>query len=123
MDQLTQFITHHWLLVVALVAVAALLVFEETKKNVGGVNKIPASKAVDLINHHHAVVVDLRTADDFRNSHITDAINIPQAELERSINKLNKYKSKPIILVCRIGPESLKAGIMLRKQGFTQIYL
>ena len=67
-------------------------------------------------------MVDVRSTDQFRSGHLIAALNIVFADLERSINKLNKYKSKPIILVDNIGQEAVKAGVLLRKQGFEMVY-
>jgi rhodanese-related sulfurtransferase len=122
MDQLIQFVVNHWLLGVALVLVIVLLVYEETKRNVRGVQQVSPQQLTNLINRENAVVVDVREANSFEQGHIISAIHIPLTKLEESINKLSKYKSKPIILVCDIGQMSPRAGAILRKQGFEKIY-
>lgn len=122
MDQLIQFVVNHWLLWTALVLVIVLLVYEETKRNVKGVLQVSPQQLTNLMNRESAVVVDVREANSFEQGHIVSAIHIPLTKLEESINKLNKYKSKPIILVCDIGQMSPRAGAILRKHGFEKIY-
>ena len=122
MDQFTQFIINHWVLCLALVAVIALLVLEEKKGSVKGVKKITPQAAINLMNHENAKVVDVRGEPSFKAGHLVGAINIPATELEKNIKKLTKFKSKPVILVCSAGQGSLKAGLVLMKQGFTDVY-
>ena len=120
MNQFMQFVIGHWMLFVALIAILALILFEETKKSAYGVAQVSPQQATHLINHDNAVVVDIRDASSFQNGHLIDAINI--ADIETNIKKFNKYKSRPIILVCKVGPDSGKAGAILKKQGFDKVY-
>ncbi len=122
MNQIMQFIINHWLLFLALIAIIGLIIFEEKKGGARGVAQISAQQAVNLINHENAVVIDVRDADSFQKGHLLDAININMADIENNITKLNKYKNKPIILVCNVGQASGKAGTVLKKQGFDKIY-
>lgn len=62
-------------------------------------NKISPQLAVALINHHHAVVIDLRPKEVFEASHIVDAINLPHDQLIDHPKKLQKFFKKPIIFV------------------------
>jgi len=122
MDQLVQFIINHWLLWAALILVIILLVYEETKRNVKGVQQVSPQQLTNLINRENAVVIDVREATSFEHGHIISAIHVPLTKLEESIDKLNRYKNKPIILVCDIGQMSPKAGAILRNKGFEKIY-
>lgn len=122
MNPFIQFIINHWALWLALVVVIALLVFEEKKGSVKGVKKITPQAAINLMNHENAQVVDVRAEANFKAGHLVGAINIPLADLEKNIKKLTKYKSKPVILVCNAGQSSLKAGLLLIKQGITTVY-
>ena len=49
-------------------------------------------------------------------------MNIPQEDFHSRVNMLNKYKTKPVILVCATGVESPKMGQLLTTNGFTQLY-
>lgn len=122
MNDFIQFVIHHWLLWLALVAIIVLLVLEEKRTNVKGVKKIAAQAATNLINHENAKVLDIRHDNEFKSGHLAGAINIPFADLEKDLKKLNKYKAKPIIVVCKMGQVSLKAGLLLHKNGFENVY-
>lgn len=120
MNQFMQFVIGHWPLFVALIAILGIILFEETKKSAYGVAQVSPQQATHLINHDNAVVVDIRDASSFQNGHLIDAINI--VDIETNINKLTKYKSKPIILVYQVGQNASKAGATLKKQGFEKVY-
>lgn len=122
MQQYIDFVLHHWLLWLALVMVAALIFFEETRTKMRGVQRVSPQDAISLINHQEALIIDIRDQDAFTNAHIVGAMNIPSDKLEDKLQQLNKYKAKPIILVCYKGISSVEAGTKLHKQGFEKIY-
>ncbi len=66
------------------------------------------------------LLVDVRTADEFRSGHINGAVNIDLQSLPARIATLPK--DKPIVLYCRSGARSNNAAQMLAKAGFTKIY-
>ncbi len=64
-----------------------------------------------------AIVLDVRPSDEFAASHLTGAINIPLAELEKRLSELDNEQE--IIAYCR-GPYcvlAFEAVAMLRKKG------
>ncbi len=66
-----------------------------------------------------AIVLDVRPRDEFAASHLTGAINIPLAELEKRILELDN--GREIIAYCR-GPYcvlAFEAVAMLREKGIT----
>jgi len=121
MEQLIEFAGNHLMLVAALLVVSALLVYNLVAEG-GGKGAVDPAKATDLINHQEAAVVDVRPAADFRQGHIIHAINIPMSGLSGQIGRLEKYKSRPLIVSCRSGAQSGVAVKQLRKQGFEQVY-
>lgn len=109
------FVTEQWLLVSILsVLVIAFLLLEARK---GGMT-ITHHQATRLINNGAAVLIDLRDAKEFKVGHIVDAINIPYANLASRIDDLEKYKSKQIIVVDKMGQHAGSAGKILRDKGF-----
>lgn len=87
-----------------------------------GVQRITPSDATRLINSEDAVVVDVRADAEYRKGHIVNAINVPQGQLQSELNSLEKYKTRPIITVCRNGQESARAGALLKQQGFDHVH-
>lgn len=63
-----------------------------------------------------AIVIDVRTPEEYRMGHIKQSINIPLQILSGKVAELSK-KKKPIITVCRSGSRSGMAKNMLRRQG------
>lgn len=78
-------------------------------------------EAVQLINRRDAVVLDVRDANEFAAGHITNARNIPLAQLAERVKELEKFKGRPIILSCASGARAAAAGSILRRNGFTEV--
>ena len=121
-DQYITFISQHWILVSIFVIVLILFLINEFITRAAGIPKLSAQQATQLMNHEKAVVVDLRSPEEFSRGHITAAINIPYKALTDSLTKLDKYKSAPIIFSCNLGQQSSSAGLVLRKQGFEKVF-
>lgn len=118
-NQLQAFMLHHWELWLALLATLSLLLINEyvTKKN--GPQALSTAAAIDAINHQDAIVIDLREAAAYQTGHVVGAKNLPGEPL----GKLEKYKQKPLILVCSRGLQSSALAVKLRKQGFTDVMI
>lgn len=69
-----------------------------------------------------AVVIDVRTAEEFASGHLENAINIPFQQIVAGANHYKLAKDTPIMLYCRSGNRSGKANQMLIQQGYTQTY-
>ena len=115
MNQLIEFSINHWEMVAVFVAIAATLIFVETR---GGARGLTSAAATNLINDKDAVVVDIRPANEFRTGHLTGSINIPSAKLKDSASTLEKHKSSPIILVCKTGMTAGSSAKELIKSGY-----
>ena len=63
-----------------------------------------------------AIVVDVRTPEEFISGHVKGSINIPLHELAGKTNQLNKLQ--PILVCCRSGSRSGMAVKMLKKSGY-----
>lgn len=98
-----------------------MLLLPSFKKGAGGVPNLSTAEAINLINRHHALVLDVRDDAEFASGHIVDAKHIPLAKLPERLNELNKYKDKPILVNCQRGMRSAKACDILRKAEFKQL--
>jgi len=121
MDMYLEFAANHTLLVTALLFSFFLLIFTELRRQATGMTNVEPQAAVKLINAD-AVVLDLRSADSFALGHIVNAKNIPFDELEANQDKIDKFKSKPILAVCNAGVTSTRAVKSLRKAGVENVY-
>jgi rhodanese-related sulfurtransferase len=117
--QLIEFVGNHWVLFVALVVILGLLAYNLL---MGGKGSVDPVGATELINRREAVVVDVRSAADFAQGHIINAINLPMNGFKNQMATLHKHKGKPIIVACRSGSQSAAASRQLRSQGFPEVY-
>lgn len=118
MEQLGQFIVNHWGLWLALVIVLLIIFINELQTQKKRAKELSPQAAVNLINHENAVVIDLREAEVFRNGHILDAIRATADDFNEQ--RMDKYKTKPLIIVCARGLQSSQLATKLREKGFTQ---
>lgn len=72
-----------------------------------------------------ALVLDVRTPEEFAGGHLDRAENIPVDEVESKIEaikaKLGGDTSKPVAVYCAAGGRAGKAKAMLEKAGFTHV--
>lgn len=118
MAQWVEFIGNHYLLVAAFFVILGALMVTESRKSGQGVSP---QAAVQLMNKSGAKVLDVRSANDFKEGHIVDAINIPLAELGKRVGELDDYRNIPIIVTCAIGQHAGMAGRQLTEAGFTNV--
>jgi len=67
-----------------------------------------------------ACIVDVREEDEFAQSHIKGAINLPLSEIRQRTDELPK--DQPLYLHCRSGQRSYNAVLALQKLGFKDVY-
>jgi phage shock protein E len=63
-----------------------------------------------------ALVVDVRTPQEYRSGHVKGSRNIPLSSLSAKTASLKKQK-KPIVTCCASGMRSGKAAKLLRQAG------
>lgn len=107
------------MLVSALLVLAILLFAHEHKKSGSSVSP---QLLAQLVNKQNAKVIDLRDANEFKQGHIVDAINIPFAKFAERKSELDKFKDVPIILVCKMGQSVGGAAKQLHQSGFADVY-
>ena len=76
-----------------------------------------SEKVADLLKDG-ALIVDVRTPQEYQAGHITESVNIPLNLIPNKVNEL-KRKNKPIVTCCRSGARSGMAADQLRKAGIT----
>jgi phage shock protein E len=67
-----------------------------------------------------ALVVDVRTSEEFGEEHFPHAINIPVDQLQQRLSELGD-KNKPLVLYCASGARSAFAAKILRSAGYTDV--
>lgn len=68
-----------------------------------------------------AVMLDVRTPEEFAEGHLEGAVNVPVQVLEAG-KVPDVPREQPVIVYCRSGRRSAKAAELLRAQGYSQVY-
>lgn len=67
-----------------------------------------------------AVIVDVRSKNEFSRGHIKNSVNIPVDQLEKNLSKLSKEKT--IITCCASGMRSATAKSILQNNGYKNVH-
>lgn len=71
------------------------------------------------IDYRKALLVDVRTPQEFAEGTAKGAINIPLQEIQ---SRINEFKTdKPIVVFCRSGARSARAEQILKQNGITNV--
>lgn len=118
MNRLLEFVLNHPELVIPFFVLLTLLIMLESRR---GGKTVSSQMLTNLVNKEDAVVVDVRDAKEFREGHITESRNIPFSSLKDNLTQLEKFKDKPVILVCKMGQHAGAAGRILSTSGFKDV--
>ena len=69
-----------------------------------------------------AVLIDVRSPQEYNEGHIEGSILIPEYELRARINEIAIYKKEIVIVYCSTGSRSKKAQRILNRLGFEYVY-
>jgi rhodanese-related sulfurtransferase len=109
--------------VIAIVIVAIAWYVASNGQNAGGVSTdqriTPQEYQSSYATRDH-LLVDVRTAEEFRTGHIAGAKNIALQNLPQQMAGLPK--EKPIVVYCRSGARSSNARQMLTKAGLNNVH-
>lgn len=96
-------------------------------KNGGGVSQMMARfratanpEVRKAVTSNEPLVVDVRTAGEFRQGAVPGAINIPLDDLQRRVSELGAY-NREITLYCASGARSAYGQRLLMQMGFTNV--
>ncbi|MDX2011050.1 MAG: rhodanese-like domain-containing protein [Myxococcaceae bacterium] len=80
---------------------------------------IPPEEARALVKKG-AVLVDVRTPEEFASGHIEGAINIPVDQLDARKGELKK--DAELVLYCRSGARSARGQALLKEAGYPKVH-
>ena len=69
-----------------------------------------------------AILIDVRTRQEFLEGHLERSILIPYYEIDRQIENIVPDKDRLIILYCKNGGRSIQAYEILNKLGYSNMY-
>jgi len=68
-----------------------------------------------------ALLVDVRSREEFAAGHLPGAVNVPVAELEGREGELGA-KDRALVVYCRSGNRSARAAGILARGGFREVH-
>lgn len=82
--------------------------------------KVPPEQARALVESG-AVLLDVRSPDEFASGHLPKAVNVPVQELGARVGELGR-KERPVVVYCHSGMRSSTAARVLRRNGFRDVH-
>jgi phage shock protein E len=67
------------------------------------------------------LIVDVRTAAEYKESHASGAINVPVESIRKAEKKLGA-KTRPVVVYCASGSRSRVAVAGIKRLGFKRVY-
>lgn len=98
-----------------------LIVFLSGCTSVSSIQKVNHQESVALLEAG-AILLDVRTVEEYNEGHIETAILLPNTEIKERIETLVPNQDQAIIVYCRSGNRSVQAAKQLQQLGYTNIY-
>ena len=122
MEQLITFAGDNGMLSAIWVALVVMIIATTIKMKMSPVKQISTQDLTFLMNREEGVTLDIRKEKEFKAGHILDAINVPSEKITKNgVTSLEKYKDKPIIVVCAAGMSAVQIANNLHKDGFGRV--
>lgn len=83
--------------------------------------RISREEAHRLVEEEGALLVDVRSAEEFAMGHLPNALNVPVTEFEARVGVL-RAQDKPLVLYCTAGVRCHKAAEILRRRGMEEVH-
>lgn len=124
MDQYITFAGNHPVLSIIWVAIVVMIIVSTFSSLTSKVKPVSPQQLTLLMNREDAAVIDIRPENEFRKSHILGAQHLASEKVNANdFVALEKYKDKPIIVVCAAGLSASKTAKAMVKAGFSAVFL
>ncbi len=121
MDQLLDYFINHPLLAGAAVLMTLLALGYELRQRGAGAAAVAPNEAIRMMNTG-AVLVDLRSANLFKDGHIEGARNVPGDQLAADPKSLERLAGKTLVLYCDNGGTTGAALRTLARAGTKNVF-
>lgn len=122
MHQFIEFVIRHWELWLIFIIVLGYWIGFEIHSRKLSMYALSVQAAVNLINHHNAVVIDTREEKDFQQGHILHALSLSEKKISDKNDTLKKYYKNKLILLGNSDSVINTLVSKLTKQGFNEVY-
>ena len=121
MDRLLEYISHHpWYAAGAAIAALLVIAYELRARN-ENTSAVSPQDVVRLLNQG-AVVIDLRSQEDFASGHVAGARQMSGEQILKAGDTLKKQKEKVVVVYDDTGSLGASAVRQLAAQGFTRAF-
>ncbi len=117
-----EFFKENVLLIGLAIGSGVALLFPLLNRSAAGSTLLTVTEAVMLMSRKQVVVVDVREPDEFKQGHLQGARNIPLSQLANRAAELEKFKDKPVLLVCERGNRTRAAVKIFREKQFSALH-
>ena len=122
MEQFIAFVSNNGMLSAVWVALVVMIIVSTIKMKLSPVKQISTQELTLLMNRSEGIALDIRKEKEFKAGHILDAKHLPNDKITKNgFVSLEKYKDKPIIVVCNAGISAVQVANDLHKGGFSQV--
>jgi rhodanese-related sulfurtransferase len=121
MDRLIDYFTNHPLLAGGFLVMAVVVLAYEIRERGAAAFAIAPNEAIRLANAG-AVLVDLRSPNQFKDGHITGARNLPGDQIAADPQSVAKLADKTIVLYCDTGTTTAAAQRTLAQAGVKNVF-
>lgn len=121
---MAEFVTNNLALIALFLVSGVMLFWPEVSRLIGAAgNEIGTLEATRLMNQGGTLVVDVRDEKEYAAGHLPRARHIPLKDFDKRVAEIAKFKEKPVIVTCRTGPRAGAACRVLKRAGFSNVYL
>lgn len=121
MGEILDFMLSHWQLSgLLLVLIIGYIIFE-WRVSEGGNGQISPEQAIDLYNHQNAVLLDVRTAEQFKAGHVVGSDHVEYHESDKKLKKFTKYAQRPVIIISADGRNAGTFAARLAEHGLSRV--
>ncbi len=102
--------------VASMTLVSTLIACQQTNSQSINATQIPQELAA-----HQALLLDVRTPDEYNSGHVSTAILAPHSNIGQTIASIAPDKNQKIYVHCRSGHRSSLAFDTLKSMGYTNV--
>lgn len=121
MDRLLDYSINHPLLAGGLLLMTLVVIGYEIRERLAMAGAVAPNEAIRLVNSG-AVLVDLRSANQFKDGHIAGARNLPGDQIAADPKALEKLAAKTVVLYCGDGATTAAAQRTLERAGAKNVF-
>jgi phage shock protein E len=103
-------------------AFLVLLVAWQFKVVLAGAGDTEAARLAWPMIQNGALLVDVRSKEEFEQGHLDGAINIEWNKIDALIAAIGSNRQRQVVFYCRSGNRAGKSIIQLRSHGYTNIF-